>query len=93
MNERDNRDRHFYLALYWSGALANQTKDAGLQDRFAPFFQQLAAAQKTILAELNTAQGNPVDLGGYYQRDSEKVGSVRRPSPTFNAIVDGITAT
>ena len=55
--------------------------------------QHLAAAEETILAELNTAQGNPVDLGGYYQRDSEKVGSAMRPSPTCNAIVDGITAT
>ena len=93
VNELDNRGSHFYLALYWSGALANQTEDAGLQDRFAPMFQQLAAAQETILAELNTVQGNPVDLGGYYPPDSEKVASAMRPSPTFNAIVDGITAT
>ena len=55
-------------------------------------FQQLAAAEETILAELNAAQGNPVDLGGYYPPDREKVTTVMRPSPTFNAIVDGITA-
>ena len=81
MNELENRGSQSYVALYWSGALANQTEDAGLQDRFAPFFQQLAAAQETILAELITAQGTPVDLGGYYQPDSEKVASVMRPSP------------
>jgi isocitrate dehydrogenase len=56
-------------------------------------FQQLAAAEETILAELNAAQGYPVDLGGYYQPDSEKVASAMRPCPTFNAIVNGITAT
>ena len=93
VNELDNRGSHFYLALYWSEALANQTEDTELQARFAPIFQQLADAEKTILAELDAAQGNPVDLGGYYQPDSEKVTSAMRPSPTFNAIVDGITAT
>ena len=93
MNELDNRGSHFYLALYWSEALANQTEDTELQARFAPIFQQLADAEETILTELDAAQGNPVDLGGYYQPDREKVTSAMRPSPTFNAIVDGITAT
>ncbi|MEE3373332.1 MAG: NADP-dependent isocitrate dehydrogenase [Planctomycetota bacterium] len=93
VNELDNRGSHFYLALYWSEALANQTNDADLRERFAPICQALADAKETILAELNAAQGNPVDLGGYYQPDREKVVCAMRPSPTFNAIVDGVTAT
>ena len=92
VNELDNRGSHFYLALYWSEALGRQTQDTSLRDRFAPVSQQLADAEATILAELNAAQGSPVDLGGYYQPDTEKVASSMRPSPTFNAVVDGISA-
>ena len=92
VNELDNRGSHFYLALYWSEALGRQTQDTSLRDRFAPVSQQLADAEVTILAELNAAQGSPVDLGGYYQPDTEKVASSMRPSPTFNAVVDGISA-
>ena len=92
MNELDNRRSHFYLALYWSGAFANPPEDARVQDRFAPLFEQLADAEETILAEFDAAQRKPVGLGGYYPPDREKVTTVMRPSPTFNAIVDGITA-
>ena len=86
----DNRGSHFYLALYWAQALAEQTEDAGLQARFAPIAAQLAAAEKTIVAELVSVQGNPVDIGGYFRPDPAVVSAVMRPSATFNAIIDAI---
>jgi isocitrate dehydrogenase len=86
----DNRGSHFYLALYWAQALAEQTEDAGLRARFAPIAAQLAAAEKTIVAELVSVQGNPVDIGGYFRPDPAVVSAVMRPSATFNAIIDAI---
>jgi isocitrate dehydrogenase len=90
VKEIDNRGSHFYLALYWAQALAEQTEDAGLQARFAPIAAQLAAAEKTIVAELVSVQGNPVDIGGYFRPDPAVVSAVMRPSATFNAIIDAI---
>lgn len=86
----DNRGSHFYLALYWADALAAQTKDAALQQRFAGVAAQLAASEATITGELIGAQGKPVDLGGYYHPDSAKVSAAMRPSPTLNAIIDAL---
>ena len=90
VGEIDNRGSHFYLALYWAQALAEQTDDKNLQARFAPVAQQLAQNEAKINAELLGAQGKPVDLGGYYHPDKEKTTKAMRPSPTFNAIVDAI---
>ena len=90
VGEIDNRGSHFYLALYWAQALAEQTDDKNLQARFAPVAQQLAQNEAKINAELIGAQGKPVDLGGYYHPDKEKTTKAMRPSPTFNAIVDAI---
>jgi isocitrate dehydrogenase len=90
VGEIDNRGSHFYLALYWAQALAEQTDDKNLQARFAKVAKQLAENEAKITAELLGAQGKPVDLGGYYHPDKDKTTKAMRPSPTFNAIVDAI---
>ena len=86
----DNRGSHFYLALYWAQALAEQTKDKELQARFAKVASQLGANEAKIAAELIAAQGKPVDMGGYYRPDPVKTVGAMRPSATLNAIVDAI---
>ncbi|HTL66353.1 MAG TPA: NADP-dependent isocitrate dehydrogenase [Lacunisphaera sp.] len=83
----DNRGSHFYLALYWAGALAAQTRDAELQRTFRPLFAELSAHEATILQELLAVQGKPVDIGGYYQPDDTKAAAAMRPSQTFNRIL------
>ncbi|PKB64164.1 MAG: isocitrate dehydrogenase (NADP(+)) [SAR202 cluster bacterium Io17-Chloro-G2] len=90
VNELDTRGSHFYLALYWAEALAKQTQDPELQARFTPVAQQLAANEATIVQELNDAQGQPVDIGGYYLPNDEMAAKAMRPSATLNAIVDAI---
>jgi isocitrate dehydrogenase len=90
VNEIDNRGSTFYLALYWAQALAAQEKDAGLKARFAPVAKQLADSEAKITEELLAAQGSPVDLGGYYLPDETLAEAAMRPSPTFNAIIDGM---
>ena len=85
----DNRGSHFYLALYWAQELAKQTTDAELAAAFAPVAQALAANEDAIVAELLAVQGEPVDIGGYYHPDPERVAKVMRPSATLNAIIDG----
>ena len=86
----DNRGSHFYLALYWAQALAEQSKDKELQARFAPVASQLGANEAKIAAELIAAQGKPVDTGGYYRPDDVKTAAAMRPSATLNAIVNAI---
>ncbi|VAX21582.1 Isocitrate dehydrogenase [NADP]; Monomeric isocitrate dehydrogenase [NADP] [hydrothermal vent metagenome] len=88
--ELDNRGSHFYVALYWAQALAEQSDDKELQTRFAKIARELADNEAKIIEELNAAQGAPVDIGGYYLPDKEKVSQVMRPSATFNAIIDSI---
>jgi isocitrate dehydrogenase len=85
--ELDNRGSHFYLALYWAQALAEQDEDAGLAEAFRPLAERLAADEEAIVAELNGVQGEPVDLGGYYVVDKDKANAVMRPSDTFNAAI------
>jgi isocitrate dehydrogenase len=80
----DNRGSHFYLALYWAQELANQTDDADLAAAFKPLAEKLAADEQKIVEELNAVQGKPVDIGGYYFPDAEKVSAVMRPSATLN---------
>ena len=91
VGELDNRGSHFYLALYWARELAKQTEDAELAAAAKPVAEELEAQEETILAELNGVQGSPVDLGGYYAPELEKVTSVMRPSATLNAIVDKLS--
>ena len=83
--ELDNRGSQFYLALYWAQELAAQTDDKELAERFAALADELTKNEDVIVAELNEAQGTPVDIGGYYYPDSEKTTAVMRPSKTFNA--------
>jgi isocitrate dehydrogenase len=87
VGELDNRGSHFYLALYWAQAMAEQTDDDELAKIFAPLAERLAADEATIVGELNGVQGTPVDLGGYYYVDKARTDEVMRPSPTFNAAV------
>jgi len=86
VNEIDNRGSHYYLALYWAQALTAQTEDKDLQSHFAPIAQQLSDNEGAITEELLAAQGQPVDLGGYYRPDPEKARAAMRPSATLNAI-------
>lgn len=86
----DNRGSHFYLAMYWAEALANQTEDAELASKFAEVFKNLADKEETINQELLSVQKQAVDIGGYYKSDFEKVSAVMRPSKTFNEIIDNI---
>jgi isocitrate dehydrogenase len=90
VNEIDNRGATFYLTLYWAQALATQTDDAELAARFAPVAKRLAENEAKIAQELLAAQGKPVDMGGYYLPDEAKANAAMRPSPTLNAIVDGL---
>ena len=83
----DNRGSHFYLALYWAQALAAQTEDKELQALFAPVAKAMAENEAKIVAELNAVQGKPVDIGGYYHADADKVSTVMRPSATLNEII------
>ena len=85
--ELDNRGSHFYLALYWAEALANQSEDAELAARFTPLAAALAKNEVQIVAELNDAQGQPVDIGGYYHPSRERVARAMRPSTTLNALL------
>ena len=86
--ELDNRGSHFYLALYWAQALAEQSEDKELQNQFAPLAKSLAENEDKIIAELNNVQGNEVDIGGYYCADLEKMAVIMRPSATFNAALE-----
>ncbi len=90
VKELDNRGSHFYLAMYWARALANQTGDAELQARFSPVAEKLEAEEQKILAELNEVQGASVDIGGYYHMDDAKASAVMRPSATLNSIIASI---
>jgi isocitrate dehydrogenase len=88
--ELDNRGCHFYLALYWAQALAEQNDDKVLEERFAKLAKQLGDNEEKIVGELNAAQGKPVDIGGYYHPNRELVGQAMRPSATFNAALASI---
>ena len=80
----DNRGSHFYLSLYWAQELAAQTEDADLAKAFAPLAETLSANEQTIVGELLAVQGEPADIGGYYQPDPAKAAAVMRPSATWN---------
>ncbi|MEY8847578.1 NADP-dependent isocitrate dehydrogenase [Psychroserpens sp. XS_ASV72] len=88
VNELDNRGSHFYLALFWAEALANQTQDMELKNEFASVFRDLQAHEAKIVEELNSVQGQTMDIGGYYQPNSEATFKAMRPSETFNKILN-----
>ena len=88
--ELDTRGSHFYLAMYWAEALAEQTSDQELQVLFTPIAKQLTDNEQTIVAELNSVQEQMADLGGYYRPDRVLTAKVMRPSETFNAVIDSL---
>jgi isocitrate dehydrogenase len=90
VGEIDNRGSHFYLALYWAQALAAQTEDQALRERFTKLAKLLGDNEAKINQELIAAQGRPVDMGGYYHPDAQKTSRAMRPSATLNAIIDGM---
>jgi len=90
VGEIDNRGSHFYLALYWAQALAAQTADKKIAERFTKIAKDLSDNEKKIDGELLAAQGKPQDVGGYYHPDDAKASKAMRPSATLNAIIDAI---
>ena len=92
VNELDNRGSHFYLSMFWAQALAEQDTDADLKAKFAALAKDLSDNEQKIVDELNAAQGSPVDIGGYYLPSAEQAMAAMRPSPTFNAIIDGFSS-
>ncbi|HJO12382.1 MAG: NADP-dependent isocitrate dehydrogenase [Gammaproteobacteria bacterium] len=88
VNELDNRGSHFYLALYWAQALAEQDTDAGLQEKFSELAATLAENENQIVEELLVVQGAAMDIGGYYKPDPQQANSAMRPSATLNQIID-----
>ncbi|VCU68098.1 Isocitrate dehydrogenase [NADP] [Pigmentiphaga humi] len=83
----DNRGSHFYLALYWAQALAEQTEDKELQAIFAPVAKEMSDNEAKIVAELGAVQGKPNDIGGYFRPNVEATGKAMRPSSTLNAAI------
>lgn len=86
----DNRGSHFYLAMYWAEALANQTKDAELAAKFGPIAEEFKAKEEKINSELIGAQNKPQEIKGYYQPDAKLTAAAMRPSETLNSILDEI---
>ncbi|PZX34385.1 Isocitrate dehydrogenase (NADP) (Oxalosuccinate decarboxylase) (IDH) [Cupriavidus phytorum] len=90
--ELDNRGSQFYLAMYWAQELAAQSDDAELAARFAPLAKTLTDNEQKIVGELAAVQGQPVDIGGYYQPDAAKLSAAMRPSQTLNAALASVAA-
>ncbi|WP_296252907.1 NADP-dependent isocitrate dehydrogenase [uncultured Stenotrophomonas sp.] len=88
----DNRGSHFYLAMYWAQALAEQNDDAVLKAKFAPLAEVLTSNEQKIVDELAAVQGKAVDIGGYYRPDLTKAGPAMRPSATLNAAIASLKA-
>ena len=87
VGQTDNRDSHYFFALYWAEALASQSQDADLATHFQPIAKALGEKQDAILSELAAVQGSAADLGGYFHPDREKLARVMRPSKTLNEII------
>ena len=90
VGELDTRGSHFYLAMYWAQSLAQQTEDKELQEKFTPIAQQLTDNETKIVDELNSVQGNAMDIGGYFKPNLEFVSKIMRPSNTLNSVIDSI---
>ncbi|WP_283641419.1 NADP-dependent isocitrate dehydrogenase [Mesonia mobilis] len=88
VNELDNRGSHFYLAMYWAEALANQDKDADLKAEFSEIASAMKENEDKIVSELNAAQGSPVNIDGYYKPDEALVYKEMRASETLNNIIN-----
>ena len=90
VNELDNRGSHYYLGMYWADSLARQSDDQEIKARFDSVARDLSVNETKIIEELNSAQGNPVDIGGYYKTNKELISKAMRPSETLNKIIDEI---
>lgn len=90
LGEIDNRGSHFYLALYWAQALAEQTADAELSTKFTLIAKELTTNEAKIVNELNGAQGTPQDIGGYYKQNESLTTKSMRPSEMLNTILGSI---
>ena len=88
--ELDNRGSHFYLALYWAQELASQDKDSELKNIFSRVAEELSSNEKTIIDELNGAQGKPINIGGYYFPNEKLASRAMRPSSVFNSIINNL---
>jgi len=90
VNELDNRGSHFYLALYWAQELSSQKQNQEVAAAFKELASSLSANKEKILSELNNAQGNAVDIGGYYLPNDDMAFDAMRPSSTLNSIIDSL---
>ncbi|MEW2922343.1 NADP-dependent isocitrate dehydrogenase [Muricauda sp. ANG21] len=90
VNELDTRGSHFYLALYWAEQLANQNEDGELKATFGKVYEALSANEAKIAQELIDAQGQAVEIGGYYIPETNKASKAMRPSETLNKILESI---
>ncbi len=90
VGELDNRGSHFYLALYWAQELAGQTDDTEIAERLEPLAQRLQSDEATIVGELTEVQGSPVEIGGYFRPDPERVRAAMRPSQTLNEVLSAL---
>ncbi|MCP4974651.1 MAG: NADP-dependent isocitrate dehydrogenase [Maribacter sp.] len=90
VKELDTRGSHFYLAMYWAEALANQNRDTQLRTIFSKVAADLKHQESIIIEELINAQGIPQNIGGYYKPKSGLVANAMRPSITFNNILASI---
>ena len=90
VGELDNRGSHFYVALYWAEALADQNNDTELKAKFISIAKSLKENEDKINQELLASAGKPTDVGGYYQPNFEKASEVMRPSGTLNSIINSI---
>jgi isocitrate dehydrogenase len=87
VGEIDNRGSHFYLALYWAKALAEQNKNAELKAEFKSIAEALSANETKIISELNSIQGKSLDIGGYYLQNEDLATTAMRPNDTLNSIL------
>lgn len=87
----DNRGSTFYIGMYWAKALSEQVEDKRLQESFKKLYQSLSSNEDTIIRELLGAQGSPVDIGGYYHPDKDKVDRAMNPSATLSCILSAIS--
>ena len=88
VGELDNRGSHFYLSLYWAEALAIQSDDSELKSQFSAVAKVLSEQEAAIVEQLNKAQGEAVEMGGYYRPDASLVSQAMRPSALFNQVID-----
>jgi len=91
VGELDTRGSHFYLAMYWAQALAEQDDDSELKAIFTPIAEQLTSNEINIVEDLNKVQASAVELGGYYLPDATLVAQAMRPSATLNSIIDSVS--